>query len=302
MKKFIIDPKIVESYLSQPFALTAGETKVYTGQEKNLIRAESVRLYAQLTDGCTRPAPESRQFVLTAGAPGAGKTTLLHAWLKANAPAHYGVYVDPDETIMKKMIPFQQDLASHDAVLGTLEGAYRKWRWASNYVAGTILNRACNDGYNIVYGTTATHPNTGNLYSSIKNAGYESLTLIVAAPEDIRQASVRIRFEIENSRFIPEEDVTAKGKMFYQRLPLYFEKSDHFQLYWRDRVEAAPVLVSGGSKGRFHVDNDREMDMFDGDLVVEKTGLDWCKLVTLFLKRYPDNGIVPYVPQGGPQP
>ena len=309
--QFIIDPKIVASYLDQPFMLEeawncatgasscAGESRTYSVQERDLIRAEADRLYAQLTEGGTLPTtPEGRQFVLTAGAPGAGKTTLLQSWLQAKAPMHHGVYVDPDETIMKEMDLYRQDINAHVS----LETAYKKWRWASNYIAGTILNRACNDGHDIVYGTTATHPNTGQLYDNIKSSGYEISTLIVAAPADIRQASAQIRFEVEQSRFIPKDDVAAKGKMFYQRLPLYFEKSDHFHLYWRDRVREAPTLVAWGSKGRFHVEDDRAMDMFDGDLVVERTDLDWCKLIARFLQRYPDNGIIPYVPQSGPQP
>lgn len=315
MHPFIIAPKIVADSLNRPIALErewkiaqgqapdgSEATLSYAPQEHDLIHAEADRLYPLLSDHCTKPGTGSKRLILTAGAPGAGKTVLLNQWVQARPADQRGIYIDPDETILKAMIPYQEDLASGDPVLGTLSGAYGKWRAASNYIAGTLINRACADGYDIVYGTTATSPSIKTFYENAKAAGYETTTLIVAAPEDVRRDSVRIRYELERDRFTPVADVVAKGRMFYERLPLYFDLSDHFQLYWRDQVNLAPKCFAWGSQGRFWIDDKGEMDFFEGDLAVEKTGLDWCKLVTRYLQRYPDNGYVPHVPPGAPAP
>lgn len=293
--KLIVPTDIVKEFLSKPINLQE-EWKLATGQpltglekpvfysaaEIKRIESELERLYQD----ATRSADHGNRFTLTAGAPGAGKTTLLNTWVSQRPPGEHGVYADPDETILKKMLPYNEDLGSGDSLLGNLIGAYTKWRWGSNYINGSIMNRAATDGFNIIYGTTGTSATVGALYDNVHQAGYESHVLIVAASDRVRLESSRCRYAEERSRFTRDVDVIGKGQMFYDRLPAHFNKAGSFDLYWRDAVDAETVLAATGRNGVISISDAVAIKYFDQDMSAKGLGASWNMLSRQYKERF----------------
>ena len=288
MSGFFIDPKVVNDFLDKPYNLKEVWNRVsgsnpdstasyhgdtyYNEAERRLIESELERLYAQLSQNCTVSGVR-KNFTLSAGAPGAGKSTLLEALLLRDRTLQNAVFSDPDECALKLMHVYQEDIHKFGGGPQGLALSYTKWRWASNYISNSIMNKAGADQFDVLLGTTATGAAVRFLYDNAHREGYEVTTLIVAAPENVRVESARRRFEEEQTRFT--NDTAEKGKLFYERAPLYFERSDHFSLYWRDAVQGEPVLAAMGQNGAITIEDREAVKSIERDLQSVRPELSW---------------------------
>lgn len=286
---FIVAPEIVNAFLDKPIemekelkslrgeALNGTEKPFfYSDEERAEIKRELLRLFNTFSAGCV-PGKAAKTFTLTAGAPGAGKTTFLNHYQK-NLGA---VYADPDETVLKAMRPYLEDVAKTDIFT-----AYTKWRWASNYISNRLMNMAAERDLDIVHGTTGTGPAMPILYCNVHNAGYAAHVLIVGASEDVRLESARRRFEIEQSRATSPADLIEKGTLFYQRLLVHFEHADRLSVFWRDAVDLAPVLAATAAEGEITVYDADALAAFNADNTRNNATKDWPALVQTYTARF----------------
>lgn len=306
MKRFFVDPEVVEGSLRTPHNLSEAWDEVakfgesvqllgeppesrpmnYTDEEISYIREEAKRLFVQQTNHLPRPSGQLRRFVLSAGAPGAGKTTLLEKLLETD-PAMQGlVFCDPDERALKLMDAYLKDVALYSKTRSEIVAtalAYAKWRAASQWISNTMMNRACDEGYNILLGTTATSKFMPVLYGNARNAGYVSETFVVCAPQDVRFKSAFRRSVTEGAKYTTAKDIEEKGIEFYERLPDLLRDTDQLQLYWRNQVEAYPSLVATSTRrGEINVINQEGLNAIIEDMALVKPGFSFD---TLFRPR-----------------
>ena len=314
----IFDQSYVNGFLQKPIelekeiklargdALDGSEQALsYTDEECAYIEAEKTRLYEVLKQGQPRNQLQKGQiknFVLTAGGPGSGKTTLINnvydQTLRARKDMQMSgvsIYIDPDETILKNMVRYQQDLG--DQSPENQVAAYTKWRWASNYISHSLMNRACDDGFDIFYGTTGTSPAMLDLYDKIHAQGYEITVLVVAAPDAVRVESSHKRHAEKRDRFTPEKDVVEKGKMAYASIANHFLKADSLAVHWRDQVDASPVLAAVLVRGRCAVHDRAAIDALNADFARVAKGPLWDDLVRIAREAHSKGPAGPAVPQ-----
>lgn len=133
-----------------------------------------------------------------------------------------------------------------------------------------MMNRAAVQGRDILLGTTATSPFMSVLYDNAHALGYESETLIVCAPQEVRLESARRRFEDEGTRYT--HDTYEKGVMFYERLPELLKHTHKFRLYWRAKANDGPVLAARGAEGNIVIYDRDAYDAIDCNLCVTTQG------------------------------
>lgn len=289
-----------------PVGVAAPEvgTQTYTDEERAYVQGEVFGLYKQQVDKYRielnelnakaasegKPSRVNRRFMLSAGAPGAGKTMLLEQ-LVANDKAFKAVmFMDPDERALKLMSRFIEDRRNFAKQFGDddlvgLALSYTKWRWASNWVSNTMMNRAAEQGRDILLGTTATSPFMGVLYNNAHALGYESHTIIVCAPKEVREESARRRFEVEATRFTNDTDI--KGKMFYERLPDLMKHTHKFSLYWRSNASEGAVLAASGVHGAILIHNQAAFEAIYNDLMTTTEGkLGLQSLMSTYMSRF----------------
>ncbi len=302
MSRFITDPQHVNEYLTKPYNLKEAWDKVglkgkppkagnsfYSKKEISLIKGELSRIYNQLTANCIPvPSNQEKHFVLSAGAPGAGKSRLLEDLIRQEAHLRNMVFCDPDERALKLMQMYKDDIIRFGGGLNGLTLSYTKWRWASNYISGTIMNKANDNHYNILYGTTGTSPFISKIYDNAHNEGYKTTTIIVSAPDDVRIESTRKRFEVEQNRYI--DDAREKGQLFYERISTIFDKTDNFRLYWRDGVDKAPTLATYTKNGMIYEINNVALSKIDDD-ISNNSDLSWSIIKNIYLQKFPTNSI-----------
>lgn len=274
---YLFDPSETTSLLRLPFNLAAsdGTTQedLYTAAEKNLIAQEAGRLYTVLAHGQAK-SNTPRLLHVSAGAPGAGKTHILNAlaasWADALRPGDRGfIYLDPDETVLKNMQMYKQDL---DAT-GNIQNSYAKWRWASNYIMRSLANKAAMDGLNLILGTTAASTMIDRPYTIARNTGRHITTTMVIAPDDVRIESCEARNKTDPSRYIPNDHVIDKGKAFYPRVRQLIDASDVAQLYWRGGAKQDAVLAATIQQDTIQVQNEAAMNAMTHYLIQQKVSL-----------------------------
>ena len=292
MSGYIIDPKVVAEHLSKPYDLRQAwkranlqgrapekGQKHYTERELGLIQLELTRIYNELSEGREPVSGRKKKFYLSAGAPGSGKSTLLENLISKNKTFQEMVFSDPDERALKLMDVYKEDIEKFGGGLIGLTLAYTKWRWASNYISGTIMNKASEDQYDILHGTTATSPFVSLLYDNAHKQDYDITTFIVCAPDEVRVKSAHKRFKVEQTRYT--HDTKEKGAMFYERVPTLFNKTDNFKLYWRNAVNAAPVLAATGNHGKVNIVNRKALNAIDHD-IKQHSDTSWNDLKNIY--------------------
>lgn len=239
MMKHLIGPKIVDGLLEKTFEIN-GEKRSYTEDEVAFIKDETDRLFAEFTKGKNPTKKGNHRYFLTAGDPGSGKSTLIERLIESDPVLANAVYLDPDETIMRNMPIYQQDIDK----MG-VEDAYTKWRWASQYIWHSLRNRASEEGYDIINGTTATSDLVELEYQNVIGAGYKPITIAVCASEQVRRESIEKRYKETGERYVPEKDIRDKGSAFFQKIPLYLEYSNAVRFYFRSSLnQGAQLAVS----------------------------------------------------------
>lgn len=305
MSRFLVDPNAVSDFMEKSYNLRAAwdkiaqtpegilpppaDEQIYDAAQRQHIRDEAVRLYDAQVARLGAPSGVKKRFVLSAGAPGAGKTTLLEDLVKNDAKMKGLLFVDPDERALKLMPSYYADMdkftQDFNSPLVGLALSYTKWRWGSNWISNTMMNRAADEGRDILLGTTATSPFMSVLYDNAHALGYASDTLIVCAPDAVRQESARRRFEDEGTRFT--NDTREKGVAFYERLPTLLAHTQQFNLYWRDDAGGAPVLAAFGKQGRVVVTDGPAMQTLMMDLTQVSEGkLVWRNLMATYMQKF----------------
>lgn len=297
MSGYFIDPKIVQEFLRKPYDLREVWEKVagienlpleapqhYKPDELAMIDSEVFRLYAEQAENCLKLIRGRKEFTLSAGGPGAGKTMLLEHMVANDPSLQNVIFSDPDERALKLMKAYREDIEKFGSGKIGLALAYTKWRWASNYISNTIMNRACEDGHDILLGTTATSPAVSILYDNAKREGYAIRTIMVTAADDVRTESARRRFEEEGTRYTA--DTVEKGVLFYQRMPTFFEKSDALSLYWRHAADQSAVLVADAVDGDVTIHEPGVLEIVQQDLQKTNPRLSWKNLASSYQRRF----------------
>lgn len=214
--------------------------KTYSKDEQELIQED---LAALLHYSFFKRAPATSKpiYLATAGGPGACKSTVLETYLRTNG-LQDGVYTDPDQVALRKMNYTYKDwVTNYDYAKAkdykeALTIAYEKWRWASNYIAHSVLQEAFLKRYNIAHGTTSTSPHIVKLYEKLK-PDYSIELLLCYAPDDIRREAVQTRERQQAFVQADPNDVISKGKEFHKRFPIYFQYADKITFYWQNDLQ-----------------------------------------------------------------
>jgi len=240
---------------------------------------------------------EHPTYVASAGGPGASKTTILEAFMENKSNF---VYIDPDHSCLKYMYIYRQELSNlaikkalaqdqKNGYQALLRDAYNKWRGASNYISNTLLNEAFTKKYNIMHGTTSTAPTMEEFYKKLKKQGYRIVLVLCGSTDENRKNSLEFRekeLKFYQSNF---DDYVDKGKLFYQRFPIYFKYADEIHFFWTEefRKGSEEVAILDRETG-FKVINQKSLDKFIAEYRGNSKGLppfeDLVKLVTLLQK------------------
>lgn len=225
--------------------------KGYSEEELKLIHADYKNIkslcFHNITSAKGKPI-----YVGTAGGPGASKSTILENYLQGKS--NYA-YIDPDQRALKYMInTYLQEFTNYKMSQVTdptklLQGAYNKWRGASNYIASSLLNEAFANGYNIAHGTTATSPHISSFYKNLKDKSYKIILLLCYSTDENRVNALNHRAEKQNFLQVDPEDIVKKGKMFPERFKDYFQYADEIHFYWTDKFNEGSKHAASLVKG-----------------------------------------------------
>lgn len=228
--------------------------RAYTDEEKNAIKGSFDSVYRGLVQKAEYRHAGPRTIHMTFGSPGSGKTTLAYALAHELGAA----MIDVNE--VQKMLPsYQQDKQAWGDTPTGLLAAYEAHRWEANYLANRAINRALSDGYNLVYGTTATSPAALLIYDAAEKQGLHIHTRMVVAPEDVRLQSCQQRcFGSEQSGAgdglpIPQEHVISKNLAFPGMVAKHFAKAAEVSLYYRAATNEPAQLFAHAHGGRIVV-------------------------------------------------
>tara|TARA_Y100001001_G_scaffold161941_1_gene187414 strand:+ start:469 stop:1584 length:1116 start_codon:yes stop_codon:yes gene_type:complete len=258
--------KLIPEIMSWHYEEDAETGKIvtqYCPEEIASIQAFEMKLWGEVSDLATGGLEEPL-FIMSAGSPGAGKTTLLEEEIKKrfrSVPSYYGgiIYIDPDEPVLMQMPQYKRSLQR--ALKAVERGAspelnemlekygvsddlfakfvaYTKWRWASNYISNSFMNRAAEGRYNIAHGTTATSLGARSLLDNVADQGYKVEVLMVDADMELKQASNQIRMDLPNGKYVPDYDVVNKAAALKDNIPYLFNLAARtggkIDLFWRD--------------------------------------------------------------------
>lgn len=132
----------------------------------------------------------------------------------------------------------------------------------------------------------STNPSRWKIYENVRRAGYEIHILIVGASEQVRLESARRRFEVEHSHATSPADLIEKGRLFYERLPVYFEKSDRLSVFWRDAADHSTVLAATAEKGQVTIHNADALRAFTPIITRTIATQDWPALILTYTARF----------------
>lgn len=172
--------------------------------------------------------------------------------------------IDPDVWCLAFM-----DNAFHDFMMdlerwnvNTKEGfknlqkkAYNILRPASNYMTLEMMNEAFLKRYDIVHGTTSTGGTVENICQKMHLVGREIHFLLCAAPDDQREVARKHREDVEKFYQVTPEDVVNKGKLFPQRMGLYFTHGDVLEIFWQEKACTDSVHAAHFENGEIKILN-----------------------------------------------
>lgn len=240
-------------------------------------------------------------YLATAGGPGARKSTILERFMQNHPEYRESVYLDPDQRTLKFMVNtyYAQSLNALRAgitanYLDVQKAAYEKWRGASNYISLTLLEEAFAKRDNIVYGTTSTGGHIGQFMERLRSAGYHTTLLLCSCEDDVRKAAVEYRLDQQKFYQSTPEDAVAKGRLFPQRMGVYFSCADTLYLVWSDDLFTTERVAAVFENGKLTVNDsealDRFADKYERDraaLLAEGKNLPaWSELIQIYQARF----------------
>lgn len=257
--------------------------KEYSEDEISLIKDDLENIRKLCFRNTTPATLKERVYIATAGGPGAGKTTILEEHLRDKKQF---VYLDPDQRALKFMINTYLQAFTNDKVnefkIHTrsdweklLEKAYSKWRASSNYITQILLNEAFKNGYNIAHGTTSTSEHVAEIYQKLKENGYKISLLLIYSTDENRSNALQHRTKVQNFVQNTLEDSIKKGKLFAERLPVYFQYADEMNIYWIDHFLESQTLAATLKRGQsMTVHNAEAMKKFTDQYDKDRAGKD----------------------------
>jgi hypothetical protein len=220
--------------------------KNYSEEECQLI-AQDLKNIHQLSFRNKKPAIGQPYYIATAGGPGASKSTILETFFQ---DYWNFVYADPDQRSLRFMINTNLQsntnykISQATSLSDLLKGAYDKWRAASNYIAYRILNEAYANGYNIAHGSTSTSKEVSGLYERLKKKNYKIILLLCGSTDQNRIDALNSRTATQQFVQNADDDTINKGKLFWERLPVYFHYGDEVHIYWTQEFKKGSVKAA----------------------------------------------------------
>jgi hypothetical protein len=281
---------MIEEYL----AGYSKEEKADIGKDLNIVRSVCLPK--------VRPAEDRPPFYLaSAGAPGARKSTILGRFVQANPEYGQAVYLDPNHRALKFMAHTYQaqslsavQMASSLFYLSVQQAAYEKWRAASNYITYTLLEEALEQRCDIVHDTTLTGSYVPEFLPKLKAAGYHTVLVLCYCEDSLRQDAVQYRHEEQRFYQSAPEEVLSKGKLFPEKMPLYFSTADALYLYWSNDLFDDPLLIATLDQGEFDIKQGCCIESFRNKYEEDRAALQaegknlpsWEELVQLYTGRF----------------
>ncbi len=221
----------------------------HTADEVKALRFDIIKIWDRIQ---SRKLAQSKEIVLTAGAPGVGKT-LLERGMWENNPEF--AYICPDDVCLLEMEKTYQAMVAIDPSPEGRRAAYNKWRAASNYAHHIITANLIRLNQSFFFGTTASGDKTYLFLDFLKKNGYSIRILYVSAPDQVRFDSIAKRDNV----FIQttDQDVLNKQLMVHERVQDTFVKyADRIDFYFRTAVDEAPKLAATWIKtdGKAHLE------------------------------------------------
>ncbi len=288
---FIFSPKQISSHLVS-----------YDEKEKEDIAKdlEVVRSVCHVAEATTKDRPF---YLASAGGPGSRKSTILERFIKSHPEYQSGVYLDPDQRGLKFMPHTYYDKSlnalqsgSNPNYLEIQKAAYEKWRGASNYITLMLMEEALQKKTDVIHGTTLTGAYVSDFLKKLKAEGYHITLVLCYADDEVRKEAIEYRNNEQRFYQSTPEDAVSKGKIFAEKLSIYFQYADTLYLYWSDDLLVEEVLAATFDKGQMTVDEgcsctfhkfiskfyeDREALQLEG-----KTIPSWEELVQIYTSRF----------------
>lgn len=239
----------------------------YSDKEVNLIKKDLSVVRSVCFENTTAKNPPI--YLATAGAPGAGKTTILERFLYSHPEYKEAAYLDPDARSLKFMVHTYHALSMNSLIISNtdqfdkvIKNAYDKWRAGSNYIALTLIEEAFNHGYSVAHGTTSTGAHVPDLFTKLKENGYQIVLLLCSSPDDFRYDSIDYRNKVIRFYQSAPEDALNKGVYFAQRMSSYFAHADKIYFYWNENLETPEKLAAIWENGEFEIYDQTSLNSF----------------------------------------
>ena len=144
----------------------------------------------------------------------------------------------------------------------------------------------------IIHGTTLIESDVPEFLQKLKADGYQITLVLCYSEEDLRSEAIQYKQEEQKSCPSP----LGNGKIFPEKMSLYFQYADTLYLYWSDDLLSEERLAAIFDKGEmiliegcacalnFFTDkynDDREALILEG-----KTLPTWEELIQIYLNRY----------------
>jgi predicted ABC-type ATPase len=209
----------------------------YTADEIDALKFDIMEIWKRIQ---SRKLAQSKEIILTAGAPGVGKTLLERGMWEASSEF---AYICPDDVCLKEMEKTYRAMVEKDPSPEGMKAAYNKWRAASNYAHHIVTANLIRLNQSFFFGTTASGDKTYLFLDFLKKNGYSIRILYVSAPDQVRFDSIEKRDKV----FIQttDQDVLNKQLMVHERVQDTFVKyADRIDFYFRTAVDEAPKLAA----------------------------------------------------------
>lgn len=288
---FMFSPEQISSYLVS-----------YDDKEKEDI-AKDLEVVQSVCHVKESPSKDRPFYLASAGGPGSRKSTILERFIQSHPEFQSGVYLDPDHRALKFMAHtyYDQSLnalmaASKPDYLEIRKAAYEKWRGASNYITFTLLEEALQKKSDIIHGTTLTGAYVEEFLKKLKAEGYHITLVLCYCEDEIKQEAIEYRNNEQKWYQSTPDDACSKGKLFAEKLSVYFQYADTLHLYWSDDLMAEERVAAIFESGAMIVPEgcacvlDRFLTKFDDDRDALQAGgktiPPWDELFQLYLNRF----------------
>lgn len=242
--------------------------KDYTKEEKERIDQDLNNIRALVFRGKTGNQSKPL-YIATAGGPGSSKSTIFETILQRDEYKNYA-YLDPDQRALRFMHTYLEsvnlyEVSQRKTFQEVLESAYHKWRGGSNYIWNTLTNEAFAGKYHIALGSTSSSPFIEQHYKILKSQGYQIELVLCGSKDQNRVASLDHRAKEQGFIQIAEKDIMDKGRMFYERMPIYFQYADVLHIYWTEDFKKGSIKVATFDHGKKTVFDQKGLDSFAQD-------------------------------------